>query len=85
MRVAVLTISSSGSRGERNDTSGDAIVSWARARGFDTTQRGLVPDDAIEIVRDLLAWWDGAKRRWSSVTKTVGSPGGEPVLNSRIR
>ena len=33
MRVAILTISDAGARGERADTSGDAIVAWATARG----------------------------------------------------
>lgn len=29
MRIAVLTVSDAGVRGERADTSGDAIVAWA--------------------------------------------------------
>jgi len=33
VRVAVLTISDAGARGERADTSGDAIVAWAAGRG----------------------------------------------------
>lgn len=58
MRIAVLTISTAGSRGERNDTSGGAIVSWATSRGYEITQRRLVPDDVNEIVRALIEWCD---------------------------
>ena len=34
MRLAILTISDAGHRGERADTSGDAIAAWAAARGY---------------------------------------------------
>ncbi|HET7631916.1 MAG TPA: MogA/MoaB family molybdenum cofactor biosynthesis protein [Gemmatimonadaceae bacterium] len=59
MRVAVLTVSDAGSRGERKDTSGDAAVAWASARGYTLAERALVPDDSHEIVRALLRWCDG--------------------------
>ena len=59
MRIAVLTVSDAGSRGERADTSGDAIVAWATARGDSIAARDLVPDDAAAIVSRLLAWSDG--------------------------
>ncbi|OYV65182.1 MAG: hypothetical protein B7Z72_12465, partial [Gemmatimonadetes bacterium 21-71-4] len=45
MRVAVLTISDAGSRGERADGSGDAIAEWVRARGATLSARALVGDD----------------------------------------
>ena len=58
MRVAILTICDAGSRGERADTSGDAIAAWVEARG--ATPRGPrararrnQPDR-----RDLIAWAD---------------------------
>lgn len=59
MRVAVLTVSDAGARGEREDTSGDAVVAWGEAHGHAITERALVPDDAVAIVRQLLAWCDG--------------------------
>jgi molybdopterin adenylyltransferase len=59
MRVAVLTISDAGARGERADTSGDAIVAWAGERGYSVAARALVPDDSVAIVRALIAWCDG--------------------------
>ena len=58
MRIAVLTVSDAGSRGERADTSGDAIVAWAAARGDSIAARALVPDDAAAIVSCLLGWCD---------------------------
>lgn len=59
MRVAVLTISDAGARGERPDTSGDAVAGWAESQGATVVARALVPDDTVEIVRCLLAWCDG--------------------------
>jgi molybdopterin adenylyltransferase len=59
MRVAVLTISDAGSRGERPDTSGDAAVSWAESHSARVVARALVADDTVAIVRQLLAWCDG--------------------------
>ena len=45
MRVAVLTVSDAGSRGEREDRSGPAIVAWARELGYDVVSHELVPDE----------------------------------------
>jgi molybdopterin adenylyltransferase len=59
IRVAILTVSDAGHRGERADTSGDAIASWVTGRQYVLAQRALVPDDTVEIVRTLLAWSDG--------------------------
>jgi molybdenum cofactor synthesis domain-containing protein len=58
MRVAVLTISDAGSRGERADGSGDAAAAWATARGYDVTAREVVPDESDRIVRRLVSWCD---------------------------
>jgi molybdopterin adenylyltransferase len=57
-RLALLTTSDAGARGERADTSGDAIVAWAKARGGEVVSRELVPDDTAEIVRHLTTWAD---------------------------
>lgn len=59
MRIAVLTVSDAGARGQRADASGDAIAAWATDRGDTVAARALVPDDIVEIVRQLLAWCDG--------------------------
>jgi len=58
MRIAILTISDAGARGERADTSGDRIAGWARDRGSEIAARSLVPDDTVEIVRTLMTWAD---------------------------
>jgi molybdopterin adenylyltransferase len=58
VRLAILTISDAGARGERADTSGDAIVAWASSRGFVAVARLLVPDEADRIGAALSAWAD---------------------------
>ena len=59
LRVAVLTVSDAGARGEREDTSGQRLADWVSSRGYELAQRALVPDDTVEIVRTLLSWADG--------------------------
>jgi len=58
MRLALLTISDAGARGERADTSGDAIVAWAEERGYELVERALVPDDTVRIAGVLASWAD---------------------------
>ena len=79
MRVAVLTVSDAGARGERADTSGDAIVAWVSARGYSLGDRALVPDDSVEIVRRLLAWCDGDA---ADLVLTTGGTGLSPRDNT---
>ena len=45
-RVAILTVSDAGARGERQDTSGDAIAEWIKGRRYQLAARDLVPDDS---------------------------------------
>jgi molybdenum cofactor synthesis domain-containing protein len=59
MRIAILTISDAGHRGERADTSGDAIRAWAGERGYTVSERTLVPDETDRIAGVLCAWADG--------------------------
>jgi molybdopterin adenylyltransferase len=58
LRVAVLTISDSGARGERADRSGDAIAGWVKARGYELAARALVPDDTGAIAAAIIGWCD---------------------------
>ncbi|HKP28257.1 MAG TPA: MogA/MoaB family molybdenum cofactor biosynthesis protein [Gemmatimonadales bacterium] len=58
MRVGILTISDAGHRGERQDTSGDAIAAWVTARGAIIAGRSLVPDETGQICATLSAWAD---------------------------
>jgi len=72
LRIAILTISDTGSRGERVDTSGDAVASWAQSRGYEVSGRELVPDETARIVPVLLGWCDGDA---ADVVLTTGGTG----------
>ena len=58
MRIAILTISDAGARGERKDTSGDEIEAWAKKHKHEVTARTLVADESLDIVRTLTEWCD---------------------------
>jgi molybdopterin adenylyltransferase len=58
LRLAILTISDAGSRGERADSSGDLIASWARERQYAIAERALIPDDTVRISATLAGWAD---------------------------
>ena len=58
LRLAILTISDAGSRGERADTSGDAIAAWAVGKGYQLAGRALVPDETGRIAAAIAAWAD---------------------------
>ena len=75
LRLAILTISDAGSRGERADTSGDAIATWAEARGYRLTARALVPDETAPIAATLIAWAD---RDAADLILTTGGTGLTP-------
>jgi molybdenum cofactor synthesis domain-containing protein len=75
LRLAILTISDAGSRGERADTSGDAIASWAAAKGYALAERALVPDETGRIAAALAAWADGGK---ADLVLTTGGTGLTP-------
>ncbi|HEY0351596.1 MAG TPA: MogA/MoaB family molybdenum cofactor biosynthesis protein [Gemmatimonadales bacterium] len=72
IRIAILTISDAGSRGERADSSGDHIAAWAAERGYAVTERGLVPDDTARIAHSLATWADGDR---ADVILTTGGTG----------
>lgn len=55
-RVGILTISDAGSKGERLDTSGDAISETMARQGFHQVHRDIVPDER-ELVSERLAQW----------------------------
>ncbi len=58
-RLAILTISDAGSRGERSDASGDAISEIMAGLGYSETERDIVPDEPDLISDRLTAWCDG--------------------------
>ena len=58
MRVGVLTVSDGCARGEREDESGERIVTWCGEQGHEVAVRGVVPDETSAIVPRLLEWSD---------------------------
>jgi molybdopterin adenylyltransferase len=75
LRIAILTISDAGARGERADTSGDAIVDWAKAKGYELADRQLVADEVVSIVTALTTWSDGGR---VDLVLTTGGTGLSP-------
>jgi molybdopterin adenylyltransferase len=75
MRVAILTISDAGARGERQDTSGDAIDRWVHERQYESSARTLVPDDSVRIVSTLCDWCDSDA---ADLVLTTGGTGLSP-------
>ncbi len=75
MRLAILTVSDAGARGERADGSGDAIAAWAGARGAQVVDRQLVPDETGQIVPVLLGWCDQDQ---ADLVLTTGGTGLSP-------
>jgi molybdenum cofactor synthesis domain-containing protein len=60
VRVAVLTVSTSGARGERaEDVSGATIREMAAAAGWSVAEHRLVADDRAEIAAALREWAEG--------------------------
>jgi molybdopterin adenylyltransferase len=72
LRLAILTISDAGSRGERSDSSGDLIATWAKERRYQLTERALVPDDTVRIAATLSEWADGDR---ADLILTTGGTG----------
>lgn len=72
LRLAILTVSDAGSRGERADGSGDLIAGWAEERGYAVVERALVPDETGRIASILAAWSDENK---ADVVLTTGGTG----------
>ena len=72
MRIGILTVSDLGAVGQRADTSGDAIVEWAGARGYEVAVRSVVPDETDRIAGKLARWADSGE---VDVILTTGGTG----------
>src|SRR5439155_22760406 len=72
MRIGILTVSDLGAVGQREDTSGDAILAWAGERGYDVAVRSVVPDESDRIAGKLARWADS---REVDVILTTGGTG----------
>jgi molybdenum cofactor synthesis domain-containing protein len=70
--LAILTISDACSRGERADSSGDLIASWARERQYTVAERGLIPDETVRISVTLAEWADADR---TDLILTTGGTG----------
>jgi molybdopterin adenylyltransferase len=71
-RVAVLTVSDAGVRGEREDLSGARIAEWVVERGASLAARALVPDETSAIAALLVQWADGGE---ADLILTTGGTG----------
>src|SRR5260370_16565787 len=79
MRVAVLTISDSVSKGEREDLSGPAVVAFCRGLGWEVTCSLCVSDDPANIREQLRAVADSSR---VDVLLTTGGTGIGPRDNT---
>ncbi len=75
MRMAILTVSDSAARGEREDLSGAAIREWALARGDEVVAAQMLPDDS-DVIAVLLSDW--ADRDVADAVLTTGGTGLAP-------
>ena len=60
-QVAVVTLSDKGSRGEREDLSGPAIVEMVTAYGYEVVETQIIPDDQKRIEEELIRLSDERK------------------------
>src|SRR5947207_13634605 len=72
MRLGILTVSDLGAVGQREATSGDAILAWAGERGYDVAVRSGVPDEPDRIAAKLARWADSGE---VDVILTTGGTG----------
>ena len=56
LRAAVITVSTSASRGDREDTGGPALEAFARELGLEVVGREVIPDQR-ELIEGRLRWW----------------------------
>ncbi|AJY68994.1 molybdopterin adenylyltransferase [Geobacter sulfurreducens] len=75
MKAAILTLSDKGSRGERADASGPALVAWLAERGVETVRTEIIPDEADLISARLAAWADAGD---TDLILTTGGTGVSP-------
>ena len=75
IRVAILTVSDRGSRGERDDKSGPALAAWVTERGVEVASTAIVADEQSEISSALREWADGGE---IDLILTTGGTGVSP-------
>jgi molybdenum cofactor synthesis domain-containing protein len=76
VRAAILTVSTSKSRGEGIDESGQRLAELARDLGAELAGRDLVPDDR-RVIAERLRYW--ADRERCDLVLTTGGTGFSPT------
>lgn len=61
IKTAVLTMSDKGSRGEREDLTGPAVMDMVKDSGFEIVHYKVIPDDFDTIVSELIYLCDELK------------------------
>jgi molybdenum cofactor synthesis domain-containing protein len=74
-RAGVLTISTKGSQGRREDESGELAARMLEEEGFPIIKKGIVPDERQQIVDSLVEWVDNLRL---SLIITSGGTGLSP-------
>jgi molybdopterin adenylyltransferase len=54
VRVAIITVSDSVVRGDRQDTSGAVVAGWVKAKKYELAFAAKCADETVEIVRALI-------------------------------
>ena len=75
MRVSILTISDSVSKGERDNVSGRSIEEWCAKRGDSVVHHDIVTDDTVAIASRLGEWCDSGD---CDLVLTTGGTGLSP-------
>lgn len=73
LAAAVITVSDSSARGERQDLSGPAVAEFLRGRNFFVVGAQTVPDEADAIQQAILRWAEQAR-----LVVTTGGTGVAP-------
>src|ERR671937_412867 len=73
--AGILTVSTKGARGEREDESGRVAAEMATAAGFDVNERMVVTDDQGQIAHILRHWCDA---KGLALILTTGGTGLSP-------
>lgn len=73
--AAVITVSDTGSRGEREDTSGPALAGLLEEHGYTVVEKRIIPDDYEQIRQALI---DCADQLHVCLVLTTGGTGFSP-------
>ncbi len=76
MRAAIVTVSSSKSRGEGEDESGERLAELAERLGAEVAGRDLIPDDR-RLIEERLRHWADVER--CELVMTTGGTGFSPT------